>query len=414
MKKTLTFVILLLLTLTVRAQLPIGMPVPYPPSLNGTMMPIQFPAMTPAIPDSLTPVMVNHIGRHGARYLTSENKTARLRRAVVNAREAGRITDAGQQLLFLLDRIDRASAGKWGMLDSLGRTEEEEIARRLNMMLPGFFENGNIMAISSYVPRCMESMYSFCLELGRLNPGLQISASSGPDYDSVLRFFDTDREYGKYLKEGSWRKIYDGYLSATVPVAPAERILGTGTALADAQLKEVTMNLYGVLQALPAMGINTSVSQWFTPEEYRACWLADNLRHALQRAGNEAARAARPLLREIIRSIDAELTDEQARSLIRGVFRFGHAETLMPLLALMRMPGCTVPAKTEPSVLADSWNDSFVAPLGANLQIILLSSPSGTIYTATLLNCRPCVPMPDADSYIVEWETLRRYWEHSL
>ena len=86
MKKTLTFVILLLLTLTVRAQLPIGMPVPYPPSLNGTMMPIQFPAMTPAIPDSLTPVMINHIGRHGARYLTSENKTARLRRAVEESR----------------------------------------------------------------------------------------------------------------------------------------------------------------------------------------------------------------------------------------------------------------------------------------------------------------------------------------
>lgn len=417
MKKIYTL-LMALLALTATAQLPVGMPTPYPPSFDGTMMPLQFPAMAPAIPDSLTPIMVNHVGRHGARFLTSEKKTTLLREALTNAREAGQLTEAGQQLMFLLDRIDMATDGRWGWLDSLGHAEEKEIATRLNRMLPGFFSRGNVMAIASYVPRCTESMYVFCMELRRLNPQLQISASSGPDYNFILRFFDTDKHYSDYLKSGSWKKVYDEYYAANVPLAPAVRVMGQGSGLPDAQLRDLTMRIYGVLQALPSMGMQAPVGQWLSPEEYQACYQVENLRHALQRTAtpwsDEPAKAARPLLRDIIESIDVELTDPQARNLIRGLFRFGHAETMMPLLSLMKMPGCTVPHDATAANLADYWNDSFVSPLGANLQVIILSGPSGTIYAATLLNCRPCPPTPDADSFIVPWTRLREHWLKQL
>ena len=89
MKKIAALVLCVSAALAAGAQLPVGDGSPFPPSLGGTMMPIRLPEEFPAAPDSLTPVFVNHIGRHGARFLSSEKKVGDLLSSLEAARTRG-------------------------------------------------------------------------------------------------------------------------------------------------------------------------------------------------------------------------------------------------------------------------------------------------------------------------------------
>ncbi len=401
--------------LAARCQLPVGMPDFYAPTNEGTMMPLQFPELKPSLPDTLTPIFVSHIGRHGARFLSSPEKIGQLRKAMD---EVSSLTNTGEAMRSLINRVVSHTAGRWGALDSIGRAEQREVARRLNTLLPGFFKEGNILAISSYVPRCVASMYSFCEELSAANPTLQISASSGPAYNSLLRFFTTDKAYADFLKNGDWKKIYDEYFAATVPTAPARRLSVGFEPLSDTELQQITMWMYGVLQALPAAGMDDDVFRFMSPEEYRACYLVANLEHALRRTATPwstlPAKAARPLLRQIIDSADAALPSAENQPIVKGEFRFGHAETIMPLFSLMGIPGCIVAPDATPATLAQSWNDSFVSPLAANLQLIFCKTPSGEICVFSLLNGRQIDLLPGATNGVCNWAALRDYWEKRM
>ena len=90
-----------------------------------------------AIPDSLTPVYVNHVGRHGARFLSSSKYTTALLRYLENAESLKTITPAGRELMNLCSIVVSRTAGRWGALDSLGMAEQRGIASRLHMLTPG-------------------------------------------------------------------------------------------------------------------------------------------------------------------------------------------------------------------------------------------------------------------------------------
>ena len=52
-----------------------------------------------AIPDSLVPVYVNHVGRHGARFMTSGKAIGDLLRRLHKADSLGTITPRGKELI---------------------------------------------------------------------------------------------------------------------------------------------------------------------------------------------------------------------------------------------------------------------------------------------------------------------------
>ena len=149
-------------------------------------------------PDSLTPVMITHVSRHGARFPTTGSCVAEVREFLMKAYDAGQLTEKGVSLLALSDSVFKAGNGNWGRLDSLGEAEQRGIAGALYESAPGLFGKGaRISALSSWKPRCVMSMYSFIHQLTLLNGyGLEISTESGTSRaDTLMRFFDTDRAY---------------------------------------------------------------------------------------------------------------------------------------------------------------------------------------------------------------------------
>ena len=69
---------------------------------RGSFTPYPAPSHSPAYPDSLTPVMINHVGRHGARFPSSAKNCNLLVSALGKAEAAGTITPLGRNMLRIV------------------------------------------------------------------------------------------------------------------------------------------------------------------------------------------------------------------------------------------------------------------------------------------------------------------------
>ena len=381
---------------------------------QGSLKPYPTPASIVEYPDSLTPVMINHVGRHGARFPASSSHSLQLLGVLQRADSAGTITPTGRQLMKLTQYVIDKSDGQWGALDSLGMAEQRGIAARMYTAYPELMLQGPISALSSYSPRCVMSMYSFCHQLTRMNNRVEIIASSGRQYSDLMRPFDLDQDYLDFRKDNVWAPPYDEYMDATVPVSGLRRAIGD-LPMSDHEAREMALMEYYVLAGLSAMSINADLSQYLTLDELNKLWSTFNLRQYLQRTATTVssipADIAAPLLNDLITTTSAVAEGRQGGKVL---LRFGHAETLMPLLSLMRLPGCYYMTNYFDTV-ALHWKDFDVVPLASNLQLILFKAKkSGRYYLRVDLNERPITLMPNSTTIYLPWGEARNYLTRCL
>ncbi len=386
---------------------------------EGSLTPYPSGKINPAVyPDSLVPVFVNHVGRHGARYPASAANTLLLRRALERADSARTITPLGRKLLALTRKVEALSADRWGALDSLGEAEQRGIATRLFYNFGDNFatekgEVAKVKALSSYSPRAMMSMYSFLHQLDRMDNRIEFSANTGRDNSLLLRPFDIDKDYLDFRKEAPWKGPYDEYFNATCPLSAIRRVMGVNFPYdGESEARTLAITEYYVVAGLQAMGLPSEMATYFSKEEANALWSCFNLRQYLCRTASTVSTVpeeiAAALVLNLIETTDAFTTGEDTET--RAVFRFGHAETLMPLLSLLRIPGCRYLSNYFDTV-AREWRDFDVVPMAANLQMIVFKAKSsGRYYVRLDLNEKPLKLRPGEDnSVIYPWGELRRY-----
>lgn len=393
---------------------------PLPLKYDGSMMPLDTAVYgRVSVPDSLQPFFIDYLSRHGARYMSSRAKTRDLEALMASAEKSGTISAQGREFNALLKEVVAASEGNWGLLSKTGKAEQQFMARWLLSQFPGVMGSGGIVCQSSYVPRVVQTMYGLTETLvttSTTEPQLRISTAEGLQFSPLMRYFTTDSLYAAYLDKGPWRAVWNDWASRNLPTEPARRLYGKECSLTRTQLQAVSFMMYGVLQSLRSSDLGVATTQWMTGEEYRACWEAENLDKYLKRTwtsvSDEPVRAAVPLLRAMVGSADQAImelargvADEQRT---HAVMRFGHAETLMPVLALMGVPGCFATVD-DPDQVSEYWHSYDVVPMGANFLTVLLRSRTGRVYAMTCLNGRWVDPLRDGRR-IVPYIDLRAYW----
>lgn len=325
----------------------------------------------------------------------------------------------------LIEEVERATADNWGALDAIGMTEEVNLGKEMAMTCRQLLKEGRVRAEATYVPRVVMTMYEFCHELARYSDRLEITTSEGRQNDRLLRFFTTDTAYITYLDKGPWLTAYVNFFRKTVPSEPAA---GMVKGITDThRLQKMTMDAYGILQSLAAAGIEADPSRWFTEDEYRLCWEAANLKHYYQRSESPfsgmPAISARPLLKALLENTDSVVESRKRLRLaetvggkkdpvlpLRAALYFGHAETVIPLFSLMRLPGCYAPL-CNPDDVAKRWKDWQVAPLGANLMVVCLEDSAGRPFVAMRLNGKW---IETGGQKVTGWPELRGIWENLL
>ncbi len=402
-----------------------------PDTLDGSMMPYDFSLESPAlvIPDTLKPVYVGYVARHGARYLSSAGKLKALDKAIAEAREAGVLSKHGEEFARLLDQVRSVSDTVWGLLSPVGIAEQQRLGDYVARQFPSLFGNGRVEAISTFVPRVIMTMDQFIHAMERHDESMQISTGSGTRFNPLLYCFEANEVYARYRADGKWKEVYEPYMKEVVSPEPARRLFKKSDFKSDKKLRELTNNMYGVLQGLRASGMNPPTTQWMSVEEYRGCWLASNAVHWLRNTINPVSGVAGPatalLLNTIINRADMAITNDDNNSrfatgdkggtqgFVNGdnvVFDgyFGHAETLMPLLSLMDIKGYSA-QQGKLSNLISEWQVNKVVPLGANIMLALMRADSGEVYCALRVNGRDVCPLDD-DRVIVPWRDLKAFW----
>lgn len=375
---------------------------------RGSRMPYPAPDSVVAVPDTLSPVMIYHVGRHGARYATSPDRFLRVE-AYLTA-HSDKLTPRGKRLLEITRGAIDATADRWGQLDSLGIAEQQGIARRLCLAFPQLIVGHEVTAISSYVGRCEASMEAFTSTVRRMQSGLgSVSADSGRRYSYLMRPFSTDSAYVVWAKEKPYKPVLDAYTDSITPARKLLDAIMPGATYSDEDATEMAASVYYVVSSLAAMGLADAdaAMELLTPDEYNALWRIDNLRQYLSRTQSTIstlpADIAAPLLQDMIDNTDGFISGKSDAT-VR--LHFGHAETLMPLLSLMRLPGCYYLTHYFDTV-ADHWQTFNVVPMAANLQLILMRSRSGRYYVRFDLNERPV--SFGADRVYIPWTQMRAH-----
>lgn len=363
---------------------------------QGSAMPYPVSGVAPlhAFPDSLTPVFINHVGRHGARFLSSGKFTATLLRYLSSADSARTITPAGRALQKLCRSIDTSTAGRWGALDSLGMAEQRAIASRLHALAPSLFHATRIHAISSYVPRCVASMDEFTHQLTRLDNNIEIYTSSGRQNSLLLRPWTTDTLWNEFVNSPRLKEVEDEYAATQKFSSVAERVMGQNYPFAQVSREEVAIAVFKVVTGCAAMGIDIDLASYLSVQEANALWSISNLSHYLTHSASTLSSAPMELAVALLSDLITTLEEAaEGHSEYSAMFRFGHAETMMPLLALMRLQGCYYMTNYFDTV-GLHWRDFYVVPMASNLQMHLLRSTSGKLYLRVDLNETPVPLLP--------------------
>lgn len=384
---------------------------------EGSLTPYPMEVNPAVYPDSLQPVYINHVGRHGSRFPASSANCMKLRRALLRADSLGTLTPTGRQLMKLNDLVIARSENQWGALDSLGQAEQRSIATRMYYNFGQIFTEGSIVdALSSYSPRSMMSMYAFVHQLDRMNNRINFNTSTGRVNNATMRPFDVDEYYKEFRTENVWKEPYDAYFAEACPLTAIRKVLGERYEFAsDAEARDLAITEYYVVAGCRCMGVEPEASRFFTRDEYNALWSCFNLRQYLQRTATTVsvvpADIASQLLQDLIATTDSFIagTNPAVANL-----RFGHAETLMPLLSLLRLKGCYYMTNYFDTV-ALHWRDFEVVPMAANLQMILFKAEkSGRYYLRVDVNEKPVPLQPNSSDIYTEWGEARRYLNRCL
>ena len=383
----------------------------------GSALPYPADIKAAELPDTLTPIFINHVGRHGARYAASSKGIDRLLSALRAADSLKTITPEGRKLRAIAEQVVKVTAGQWGALDSLGMAEQRGIASRMMRSYPALFKaSPRVEAISSYAPRCIMSMYSFTHQMARLNNRLEINTSSGRQHSRLMRPFDVDPEYKSYREGDTWEPVIEKFRAATIPTEPLKRVLGDISHLSPEEARSLVIDEYQLLAGMAAIGLTPDIKPFFSLKEWNAAWSAFNLRQYLLYAANTVstipADMASPLLMDLIATTDSAAASG-GNGMPAAMLRFGHAETLMPLISLLRLKGGYYMTNYFETV-GSHWQDFNIVPMAANLQFVLLRSDKGRYYLRVDLNERPIPLMPGSAEIYLPWERARDYMNRCI
>ena len=371
-------------------------------------------------PKGYEPFYISHFGRHGSRYLISDNDYLRVAKLLSKADEANALTPLGRSLKDRLDTLMIETSGRGGDLSPLGVRQHREIAERMFYNYPQVFNGKDIdvEARSTLVVRCVLSMAAFTERLKELNPALKVTRESSNRYMPYLNYwtdesdkYRTNGEYGKEL----YRKFKERHTNP-------ERI--TTSIFSDKDFIEKNVNpsdfmwdLYWL--ASDAQNVETPISFYdlFTPDELFDLWQVFNYDFYVNCSnykGNKGIRVAnsKPVLRNIIETADSII--ESGNNSVS--LRFGHDGNIVPLAAIMRLNDC-YNSIDEPNKFYEAFSDWKIAPMAANIQMIFFKNkknPKDIIVKFLLNEEEKTLPISSEIAPYYPWSDVRNFFNTIL
>ena len=380
---------------------------------------------------------IDHIGRHGSRYLSKPKYEDIAYKVLTLAEKNNQLTDMGKSLLKQIIGINALNRNHYGELTDLGRKDISLISQRMLSNYPTVFKGQKIEVISSTSLRAKETAEIFVKPFKANYPDIHIFQPP-ENKQTLLRFFEYSPAYEAYKKSKSIKTALKSLVRATKTADMSQDVarliftadfihqLNNGVALSEkSSIKTVdfVIAIYQLYQELLSFSPETlasnhlDFSDYFTQDQlvwFNTVVTAKNFLQigpAFDAKGIQVKIAA-PLLLDMLKTADKAITDKN----IDANLRFAHAETVSPLATLLELEGAYTAVNSVedyPSV----WQAERIIPMGANIQWIFYQSNQSNqpILIKVMLNEREVhLPLPTNNFPYYRWDEVKQYYKNKL
>ena len=379
-------------------------------------------ALTPT-PKGYEPYYMSHYGRHGSRWLISDGNYSRPIATLETAKEMGKLTAKGEEVLETLKAIYKTSTKRLGDLTTVGERQHHGIGKRMTQNFPEIFKKKDVMidARSTVVTRCILSMIAECEELAAANPTARIhnDVSESLQYYLNQPWEGIVKEMGRNTgdKEDRDYSIKWTHPERLMKVLFNDQEFVYNNISAGALMRQ----LFHVACNMQSHDTELELFSLFTDEEIYDQWRQKNIGWYLDYGPSPVSGGKMPfsqlnLLKNIIETADT-VTQTQA------TLRFGHEVCVMPLACLLELDNCGMPVDNLDE-LDKYWRNYRIFPMGCNIQLIFyrplpikpkgkgkgLPKP-GPVLVKALLNEREAyLPIETNQWPYYNWQDLREYY----
>lgn len=369
-------------------------------------------------PEGYQPFYITHYGRHGARYMTSNEPYKYIVNKLDSAQDMGLLTPLGVDALQRLKVAYADASNRDGDLTQLGGLQHRAIAHRMCVNYPSLMNQPlTVKANSSTVRRCMLSMANFCLELMTMNPQLSFDMNSSehdmyyltPNDSIAIPPSETDA--GLYKRLSAFKqKLLNGRHQMALLFNDTVK----ANALIDAsKMADNLWNITSDMLCLPELRL--SFNDLFTEDEiidgfrvYNASWC---LWEGLMPGAQSSYYAIFPLLKNFLDEAHTMVDSGQA-----GVrLRFGHDSVLLPFTFILGMREA-INATDDMENLHNSFALFRLIPMAGNVQwVFFRKQGSEDVIVKFLLNENETSIPVNTDIYpFYHWRDVEKYYRDML
>lgn len=395
-----------------------------PDRLGGVYYAYPVPAAGVAVtapPAGYEPFYISHYGRHGSRYLISDDDYLALIRPLRRADEAGKLTPLGRRVLGVAERTWVEAEGRGGDLTPLGVRQLKGIGRRMAEHYPQVFDSASHMsARATTVMRVALSMDALCEALKEIDPRLDITRESSQRYMYYLNYHAP--ESNEFCSErGPWREEFNAWRASQVNPGRMMAALFNDAdyVAANIDADALMWALYWVAVGQQNVETQGSLYEAITPDEMFDLWQVVNYDNyvrdsAYPGSGLLVVDNAKPLLHNILVSADTII----ASGGHGADLRFGHDGNLMPLAAILRLDGCFNDTAEHPGDAYTAFANFKIAPMAGNIQMVFFrnpADPAADVLVKFMLNEQEIsIPLPTDTFPFYSWPQVRRYYQSIL
>jgi len=369
------------------------------------------------VPKGLKPFYISHYGRHGSRYLISDNDYGIALSVLSKGEKDGMLTPLGRETLGKVRTLVSRADKRHGELTPLGHRQHQEIARRMYERFPEVFAGDvHVDAKSTVVIRCILSMENELQQLLRLNPKLQITQDAS--YHDMPYMNHDDKTLRAQKSITSIQIPYYKYMSATVDYKPIVARLFTDIKYAENQFDvyELISRLFKMAGNIQSTESRHDISLYniFTEDEIYRIWKVTNawwyLHYgAAPQNGGTQPFSQRYLLKKIIEQADSAIALPRPGATLR----FGHETMVLPLTCLLGLNGYDRQISDIRNLEQEGWVNYRVFPMAANIQFIFYrkNDKDNNVMVKVLLNEDEAVlPISTDMAPLYHWSDVRKYY----
>lgn len=366
------------------------------------------------VPEGFTPFYINHLGRHGARYLSSSKSIDKILNKLVEASERKELTSLGKELLKDVLQLKDFEERKYGLLSQIGKDMEFGIGKRMYKNYPQIFkENREVLAEATYVKRTQQSMDEFLKTFKENISEDNIKTKINGKIDPILRFFDLNLEYIEFKENGDWKTLLNSFQQRSkIYIEITNRIFKNKDMLSAKDSLKFTTDLYGLYTNQYDIGENVELSKYFTQEELKYFWANKNLSMYLEKGPSSVGQnlpmdISFALLENFLSTSENAIKNEN----IAANLRFAHAETVIPFASLLKIDFASKQTNDLNNV-ENIWKDYKVSPMGVNIQWVFYKNEKNDVLVKMLYNEKEInFPIESNMKPYYKWDDIKKYYE---